>query len=146
MTTIINLVLTIKLIYDIFRLIYPSINYQILTYTPKSSTIFRSYSPKELYEFNGKDESKPIYIAIGGLVFDVTKGKSFYGPDGPYGNFAGRDASRGMALHSFDEDILTPIDEPKDSLSDLTREQRSAMDEWMSVFCLSRLSTLLTAL
>lgn len=80
MTTIINLVLAIKLIYDIFRLIYPSISYQILRYTPKSSTIFRSYTPKELHEFNGKDESKPIYIAIGGLVFDVTKGKTFYGP------------------------------------------------------------------
>jgi membrane-associated progesterone receptor component len=51
-------------------------------------------------------------------VFDVTRGGQFYGPgeyksfedgevlnfiDGPYGNFAGRDASRGMAKQSFDE-------------------------------------------
>jgi membrane-associated progesterone receptor component len=53
-------------------------------------------------------------------VFDVTAGRTFYGPgesimpithetpelmgiDGMYGNFAGRDASRGMAKQSFDE-------------------------------------------
>lgn len=48
-------------------------------------------------------------------VFDVTAGASFYGPgesllyanadelDGVYGNFAGRDASRGMAKQSFDD-------------------------------------------
>lgn len=58
--------------------------------------------------------------------------------DGPYGNFAGRDASRGMAKQSFDEglsgvfvlrltaidrhvpDMLTPIDQPLDKLEDLT--------------------------
>jgi hypothetical protein len=27
-------------------------------------------------------------------------------PDGPYGNFAGRDASRGMAMQSFEEGKL----------------------------------------
>ena len=32
----------------------------------------------------------------------MTAGRSFYGPDGMYGNFAGRDASRGMAKQSFD--------------------------------------------
>ena len=62
-----------------------------------------------------------------------------------YGNFAGRDASRGMAKQSFEEgmsssilsllpansssltrmlmfrsDMLTPIDKPLDALSDLT--------------------------
>ena len=54
-----------------------------------------------------------------------------------YGNFAGRDASRGMAKQSFDMGIyllsyksisyfyilemLTPIDQPLDNLEDLSK-------------------------
>ena len=142
MTTL-NLILSVKVLYDLFRLVYPSINYQVLSTTNKSPTIvYRSYNARQLSEFNGNSPNKPILIAIGGFVFDVTKGATFYGPggfglvwfvykvsitrpiDGPYGNFAGRDASRGMALHSFDQDVLTPIDQPRDTLSDLTAEQR----------------------
>lgn len=44
-------------------------------------------------------------------------------PDGPYGNFAGRDASRGMAKQSFDEDMLTPLDQPLDKLDGLTDDE-----------------------
>ncbi len=61
-----------------------------------------------------------------------------------YANFAGRDASRGMAKQSFDEgqnhghvhtpyisihannaslDMLTSVDEPLDKLDDLTQEE-----------------------
>ena len=58
-----------------------------------------------------------------------------------YANFAGRDASRGMAKQSFDEgecqvslpdasithvslsDMLTPIDQPLDTLDNLTGEE-----------------------
>ena len=44
-------------------------------------------------EYNGQDEGKPIYLALTGLVFDVTHGKSFYGKDGGYSFFAGRDGT-----------------------------------------------------
>ncbi|TIB10662.1 hypothetical protein E3P89_02753 [Wallemia ichthyophaga] len=98
----------------------------------KTSTLYRKYGPRELYEYNGTHPHKPILIAIGGIVFDVSKGASFYGPDGPYGNFAGRDASRGMAMHSFDDQVLTPIDQPPDKLQDLTADQVIAMNEWIS--------------
>ncbi len=57
-----------------------------------------------------------------------------------YANFAGRDASRGMAKQSFDEgvyfsysyvslklnvrvDMLTPLDQPLDKLDDLTPDE-----------------------
>jgi len=45
------------------------------------------------------------------------------GADGPYGNFAGRDASRGMAMQSFDEDMLTPLDQPLDKLDGFTMDE-----------------------
>ncbi|TIB24120.1 hypothetical protein E3P86_04191 [Wallemia ichthyophaga] len=46
----------------------------------KTSTLYRKYGPRELYEYNGTHPHKPILIAIGGIVFDVSKGASFYGP------------------------------------------------------------------
>lgn len=77
-------------------------------------------------------------------------------PGGAYENFAGRDASRGvrlyifsllehssglkMAKQSFDEGMLTPIDQPIDDLSDLTPSERenmrgrSAADDTSSAF------------
>ncbi|KAH9993974.1 cytochrome b5 [Russula vinacea] len=64
-----------------------------------------------------------ILLAIAGTVFDVTAGRGFYGPDGMYGNFAGRDASRGMAKQSFDIEMLTPVDQPLDKLGDLVRKR-----------------------
>lgn len=69
-----------------------------------------------------------------GHVFDVTAGKSFYGPGGPYSNFAGRDASRGLAKNSFDEEMLTDLDKPIDTLSDLTDEEKESLAGWANHF------------
>jgi len=64
--------------------------------------VFTYYTPSELAEFDGK-KNKRILMGIRGQVYDVTTGAHFYGPSGPYGNFAGRDASRGLSKGSFDE-------------------------------------------
>ena len=60
-------------------------------------TVFRTFTPPELLPYNGLN-NMPVYLAVRGRVFDVTAGRNFYGPGGPYANFAGRDASRGLAL------------------------------------------------
>lgn len=45
----------------------------------------------ELEQYDGRDPTKPLMMAIKGNIYDVTKGKDFYGPpDGPYCAFAGR--------------------------------------------------------
>lgn len=62
-----------------------------------------NFFPRTLSKFNGHDDEK-IFIAIRGKVYDCTRGRQFYGPSGPYTNFAGHDASRGLALNSFDLD------------------------------------------
>jgi membrane-associated progesterone receptor component len=64
--------------------------------------VFKYYTPTELSVYDGKVE-KRILMGIRGRVYDVTAGGHFYGPGGPYGNFAGRDASRGLSKGSFDE-------------------------------------------
>eukprot|EP00741_Cyanophora_paradoxa_P022394 tig00021463_g21620.t1 len=69
---------------------------------PPQPVELRDFTPEELLEFDGRDESKPLYLAIKGRVYDVTKGKQFYGPGGPYAKFAGRDCSRALAKSSLD--------------------------------------------
>jgi membrane-associated progesterone receptor component len=45
----------------------------------------------ELEQYDGRDPTKPLMMAIKGNIYDVTKGRSFYGPpDGPYCAFAGK--------------------------------------------------------
>ncbi|KAJ1964622.1 Dihydrodipicolinate synthase [Dipsacomyces acuminosporus] len=73
-------------------------------------------------------------MAVKGTVYDVSKGRSFYGPGGPYANFAGRDASRGLALGSFDKSTLTDLDAPLDDLKDLDKAEIEALDEWAGFF------------
>ena len=77
----------------------------------------------------------PVYLSVRGRVFDVTSGRNFYGPGGPYENFAGRDASRGLAYGSFDEDMLTMnLDGPLDDLHDLDDDQKQALNDWEERF------------
>lgn len=91
------------------------------------------FVPDTLRKYDGRSDPK-VFIAIQGVVFDVTAGKGFYGPGGPYENFAGRDASRGLALNSFDPSVLTPIAEPLDNLADLSAEEKESLDNWKSHF------------
>jgi predicted heme/steroid binding protein len=52
----------------------------------------------DLSEFNGTDPNKPIYIGLNGYVYDVSPGRDFYNPDGPYHYLAGRDSSTELNL------------------------------------------------
>ena len=68
-------------------------------------------------------------------MFDVTSGSNFYGPGGPYENFAGRDASRGLACGSFDEDMLTKdLEGPLDDLKDLGSDELQSLQDWEDRF------------
>ena len=53
--------------------------------------------------------------------------------DGPYGIFAGRDASRALATFSLDEDSFSKTLE-YDDLSDLKEEQMDGVIEWQQQF------------
>ncbi|ONL94622.1 BTB/POZ domain-containing protein NPY2 [Zea mays] len=67
----------------------------------------RLWMVEELSVYNGTNEELPILLAILGSVFDVTKGRSHYGPGGGYHHFAGRDASRAFVSGNFTGDGLT---------------------------------------
>jgi predicted heme/steroid binding protein len=69
----------------------------------------RLFTIKELAEFNGEGDKKPIYLSVMGHVFDVTH-SNFYGPNDPYHIFAGKDASINLATSSLEESTLNQID------------------------------------
>jgi len=101
---------------------------------PPPPTVFQIFTPHTLLPYSGQNGT-PVYLAVRGRVFDVSSGRNFYGPGGPYANFAGRDASRGLACGSFDEDMLTKdLDGPLDTLSDLGPEEMDALRGWEERF------------
>ncbi|KAL3818438.1 hypothetical protein ACJIZ3_004343 [Penstemon smallii] len=85
-------------------------------------------TPQQLKQYDGSDSSKPIYVAIRGRIYDVTTGKSFYGPGGSYCVFAGKDASRALAKMSKDEDDVVP------SLEGLSEKEIGVLNDWETKF------------
>ncbi|KAK5886912.1 hypothetical protein CesoFtcFv8_017897 [Champsocephalus esox] len=68
----------------------------------------RLFTEEELSRYDGGEEGQPIYMAIKGVVFDVTKGREFYGRDAPYNALVGKDCTRAVAKMSLDPADLTP--------------------------------------
>ncbi|MBA0598698.1 hypothetical protein Gorai_008446 [Gossypium raimondii] len=85
-------------------------------------------TPQQLIQFNGSDPSKPIYVAINGRIYDVTAGKSFYGPGGAYAMFAGKDASRALAKMSKNEEDVCP------NLDGLSEKEMDVLNDWVKKF------------
>lgn len=132
MLTPLNVLLIGVLLYTSYVFLRPSPPASLPREPP--ATVFRTFTPRTLLPYNGVDGA-PIYFAVRGHVFDVSSGRNFYGPGGPYENFAGRDASRGLANHSFDESMLTKdLDGPLDSLADLGADEMQALREWEERF------------
>uniref|UniRef100_A0A8D1DNZ0 Cytochrome b5 heme-binding domain-containing protein n=1 Tax=Sus scrofa TaxID=9823 RepID=A0A8D1DNZ0_PIG len=68
-------------------------------------------------------EDQPIYMAVKGVVFDVTSGKEFYGRGAPYNALTGKDSTRGVAKMSLD-----PADLTHDTTG-LTAEELQSLDD-----------------
>ncbi|CED83115.1 Putative steroid membrane receptor Hpr6.6/25-Dx [Phaffia rhodozyma] len=144
LSILVPIVLILPMAYVAYSIVFPAVSpgYDGLDSVPNShnegytwipleaqrALLLRTYTPKELAPFDGTQSDGRILLAIDRKVFDVTAGRTFYGPDGPYGNFAGRDASRGMAKQSFELEMLTPIDQPIDKLQDLTPSEIENMN------------------
>jgi len=88
----------------------------------------RDYTLAELSGFDGSEPRKPLLIAIRGHVYDVTRGRDFYGPGGPYGMFAGKDCTRALAKVSFDPEDFTG------DLEGLERDELDKLEEWIDLF------------
>lgn len=81
-------------------------------------------TPAALAKHDGRDPYKPLYLAIRGVVYDVSKGRAFYGPGGGYAALAGKECARALARMS-----LKPEDVTGD-LGDCTPAQLATLEEW----------------
>ncbi|RHY83928.1 hypothetical protein DYB26_008883, partial [Aphanomyces astaci] len=82
----------------------------------------------KLRAFNGEGD-KPIYIAIKGVVYDVSRKRDFYGPGEGYHLFAGREAARALAKMSFE-----PADLENTDISDLNFMEKEILKDWIDKF------------
>ncbi|GKT54703.1 membrane-associated progesterone receptor component 1 [Colletotrichum tofieldiae] len=130
--TPLNLLVLLVVGYTVYVLLRPTPPPALPKEPP--AIVFRAFNPRTLLPFTGENNT-PVYVAVRGRVFDVTAGRNFYGPGGPYANFAGRDASRGLACGSFDEDMLTEdLDGPLDTLEGLGPDEMEALQGWEETF------------
>lgn len=63
-------------------------------------------------------------------MFDVTKGKDFYGPGGPYELFAGRECGAALAKMSFDESLLDDLS----ACETLGVGDKAELENWLEKF------------
>uniref|UniRef100_A0A8C3BT58 Neudesin neurotrophic factor n=1 Tax=Cairina moschata TaxID=8855 RepID=A0A8C3BT58_CAIMO len=80
--------------------------------------VFTSHSRNQI-----RNEGEPIYLAVKGVVFDVTSGKEFYGKGAPYNALVGKDSTRGVAKMSLDPADLTH------DITGLTEEELKSLDD-----------------
>ena len=88
----------------------------------------RDYTLAELADYDGSDPLKPLLLAIRGRVYDVGRGRDFYGPGGPYGMFAGKDCTRALAKVAFDPELFTG------DLDGLDQDELDKLEEWIEMF------------
>ena len=74
------------------------------------------------------EDDGPILFAADGIVFNVYKGRNFYGMGGEYHIFAGRDATRLLAKTKVDEETAFELTQK------LNIAERAALAAWIYTF------------
>ncbi|XP_067845042.1 neudesin isoform X2 [Heptranchias perlo] len=93
---------------------------------PHLKKAVRLFTDSDLAKYNGEEENQPIYMAVKGVVFDVTLGKAFYGKDAPYNALAGKDSTRAVAKMSLESEDLTH------DTTGLTEDELKSLDDVFS--------------
>ncbi|KAF9413416.1 hypothetical protein HW555_008353 [Spodoptera exigua] len=125
----VNLVITAIIIILVYKI------YAKFTKVPAESPalelpkIRKDMTVAELRQYDGNQPDGRVLVAVNGWIFDVTRGRRFYGPGGPYAAFGGKDASRGLATFS-----VTSSDKEYDDLSDLNSMEMESVKEWEAQF------------
>lgn len=92
------------------------------------ATTIGDLTKAQLSRYNGTTEGLPILVAIRGKIYDVSSGKTFYGPGGSYAMFSGKDASRALAkMSTKNEDVVADLD-------GLTEKELGVLDDWDKKF------------
>lgn len=123
-----NLGLTAAIVYLLYKILFQKQEEPAAPVEPPRPPVKKQdMTLQQLKVYDGECEEccGSICVAVNGKIFDVTRGKRFYGPGGPYSGFAGRDASRGLATFSVE-----PVSDQYDDLSDLKPSEMEQVQEW----------------
>lgn len=118
------LALVFAVYYLLKGILAPPVPHYVRVEPPPPPVQLGDVTAEELLEYDGRDASKPLLMAIKGQVYDVSYSRTFYGPGGPYALFAGKDASRALAKMSFEEKDLTG------DIEGLTPYELDALTDW----------------
>ncbi|PWN23856.1 cytochrome b5 [Microstroma glucosiphilum] len=94
------------------------------THPPKDDP----FTSSELAQYDGSDDSKPVYVCIKGQIFDVSAKREMYLPGKGYHIFAGKDGSKGLGLSSL---------KPEDAIADyseLDEKHLKVLDDWVAYY------------
>ncbi|KAF1748433.1 hypothetical protein GCK72_024900 [Caenorhabditis remanei] len=83
---------------------------------------------EELRKYDGV-KNEHILFGLNGTIYDVTRGKGFYGPGKAYGTLAGHDATR--ALGTMDQNAVSA---EWDDHAGLTADEQETANEWETQF------------
>ncbi|GKY93676.1 hypothetical protein MPSEU_000334900 [Mayamaea pseudoterrestris] len=89
----------------------------------------RNFTITQLQKFNGTND-QPVYLSVSGIVFDVSDGRDFYGPGGPYEKFAGCECGVALAKMSFDSEHLNDFD----GIAQLNFGEKAELEGWIDKF------------
>ncbi|CAG9463499.1 unnamed protein product [Pedinophyceae sp. YPF-701] len=88
----------------------------------------KEFTLEDIKPFTGKRPGDPIYVAVRGTVFDMSRGRMFYGPDGAYESFAGNEIARALAKMSQDPKDFTS------NLDGLSQTELGVLKDWEAKF------------
>ncbi|XP_028676573.1 neudesin [Erpetoichthys calabaricus] len=112
-----------------FIVVVYSSEYVTLKYKQAEKKPVRLFTDEDLVKYNGQQDGSPIYMAVKGVVFDVTSGKDYYGRGAPYNALAGKDSTRAVAKMSLEPEDLTH------DTTGLTSDQLKSLDDiFVSVY------------
>lgn len=82
LTSPINLVLLAFIVYLIYKIIQSNFesNAPVASPAPPLPKIRKDLTVSELKQYDGTQADGRVLLAVNGVIFDVTRGKRFYGP------------------------------------------------------------------
>lgn len=89
---------------------------------------FRIMTKEELKTYDGSPDSPGLYLAMMGQIFDVSKGKDHYGPNGGYSFFSAKDGTRAFVTGEFNEAGLI------EDISGLSNGDYIGLKEWIGFY------------
>ncbi|TFL00636.1 cytochrome b5-like heme/steroid binding domain-containing protein [Pterulicium gracile] len=97
---------------------------QAKTYWPATQKLF---TETQLAQYDGKDPTKPIYLAVDGDVYDVSANRRTYGPGGSYNVLAGSEGGRSFSTGCF-------LTHKTHDYRGLTDREMQSVNHWKNFF------------